>query len=119
TEASIVMLHYREQCWKPSVVIEAALGMGPQAVQWRRAVALVRRTVRLEVIHAYLIARMHVPSWLGIQRRRMTRCALSLSAENFFAAFRCLFVEALLRRCGRLDIELIQMQRCKLGRDQI
>ena len=52
-EAVVVIDHLAERR-EPTVVIEAALRVGPQPVQRRSPVRMIGRTIRLEVIYADL-----------------------------------------------------------------
>src|SRR5437762_4668208 len=80
---------------------------------------MVRCAVRLEVVDADLAALMQVParlrpSWLGVAAG-----AVGFPAEQLVTAFGRVLVEAALRRSWRGNRQLIEMQRRKLGADQV
>src|SRR5437660_7992897 len=62
---------------------------------------------------------MHVPSWLGHQRLRVTAAALPFAAEYFFAARGSRTIKTTLWRRRSRKGELIEMQSSQLGRDLV
>src|SRR5512142_1788664 len=64
-EGGVVVRDDRGQVGEAAVVIEAALGVREQALERRRAIALVGRALRLEVVDADLGGGVHVPTGLG------------------------------------------------------
>src|SRR5262245_45921964 len=71
-EELVVVGHHVDQRCKTSVVVEAALLMCPQSGERTRAVAVVGRAIRLEIVDADLAGGMQVPPGLGVQRRNVT-----------------------------------------------
>ena len=95
--AGVIVVHNIQQGGKAAIVIEAAFGMCPQAIERSSAVATVRRTVGLKIVHADIRSQMHVPSRLGHQRLDMAAAALAFAVENFLAARGCRMIKASLR----------------------
>src|ERR1044072_8155880 len=77
----VVVVDHVEQSGEPAVVVEAALGVRPQPLERRRAVAVVGRAVGLEAFDADLRRQVHVPAGLGEQRRHVAGGAPRLAGE--------------------------------------
>src|SRR5437879_1396787 len=87
-ERLVVVLDDGEKRRIAAVMVEAALLMRPQSLERRRAIALVRRSVRLEAVDADFVGGVHRPSGLGKERRHMTRRAARRAGEDGLAAIR-------------------------------
>src|SRR6202011_3496511 len=107
------------QCGKAAIMIEAAPGMCPQAIQRRGAIAAVRRAAGLKIVNANVGRQMHVPSRLRHQRLHMAAAALSFTIEGRLAACGCRAIKAACRRCRRRERKLIEMERREFGRDLV
>src|SRR5690349_2552538 len=97
--------------------------MRPQAVQRRRAIAIVGRALCLEIVEADQArgvgrAIVEVPARLGERWRSVTASA-SFGVEEFLTALRRCRIEASLGRCRSGKRELIRLERCQFGSDQI
>ena len=81
---SVVMFDDVLQSGEPPVMIEPAFVMAPEASEWRRAVHVCRRAIRLERIHTDFARRMKIVPRLREKRRHMAGGALPLAIENSF-----------------------------------
>ena len=88
------------------VVIEATFRVGPESFERTGSIALVRRSLGLEVVDANLLRRMHVPSGLREERRHMTCAAPPGAVEDFVTAARCDRIEKMRGRRRRRKREL-------------
>src|SRR6476660_549979 len=113
------MIYNIQQGGKAAVVIEAALGMCPQAVERSSAIAVVRRAVGLKIVNADIRGEMHVPSRLGHQRLDMAASTLTFAIEYCLATRCCCAIEAASRRRRRRKGELIEMKSSQLGGDLV
>src|SRR3954449_4400440 len=102
-----------------TVVIEAALQPREQSTERRRAIALVRRALRLEVVDANLGRLVEVPARLGEQRLDVAARASRAAGEDLLACFGRAWIKAAGRRTRRIERELVELQRRQLRRDEI
>src|SRR4029453_13522623 len=98
---------------------ETALHVTPKSLERGRAVVLIGRAQRLKRVDADLVRRVHVPAWLGEQRRHVAACAAGLAAEQRSTAACGCGVEGAAGRSRRPQAQLIVMQRGKLRGDQV
>src|ERR1700674_4030827 len=117
--ALVVVRNNILQSREARIMVEAARGVGPEAVQRRCPVTFVRRSVGLKVVRTNFTRGMHVPTRLGIKRWHMTSGALSASVEDNFASFGCFLVETPGGWHGSGNGELIKQKRSQLRRNQI
>src|SRR5690606_40697600 len=80
-EVLVVVGNVVFQGCKSTVVVKAALGVGPEALQRRRSIAAIRRALRLERIDADFLRRVHVVAGLRKDRRDVAGRALRLTGE--------------------------------------
>lgn len=118
-EKAVVVLDDVVESGEAAIVIEAALGMRPQALQGRGAVAQIGSAARLKIVHADFLGRVQVPARLGKERRNVAGSAPRLPGEELLASGGGVWIEAAARRLGRGNGELIEVQRGKLRSDQI
>src|SRR5437763_2870223 len=109
-EECVVMGHHIEQRREAAVVIEPALLMRPEPRQWRGAVHVRRRAVRLERVDADLGGRVQVVARLGEERRHVAARAPRLAVEQRLAAARRRRTEGAGERLRCGDGQLIEMQ---------
>src|SRR5207237_4731604 len=83
---AVVVVDHVEQCREAPVVVEPALHVREQSAQGGRAISLVRRAVRLELIYANLRGLVRVPPRLGEERRDVALRAGGFPTEERFAA---------------------------------
>src|SRR5262252_1853683 len=98
-----------ERC-EATIVVEAALGPHEQPSERRGAIALFRRTLRLEIVDSDLRSRVHRPTRLGEERIDVAGTARRLSEEEVSAAVGGCLIVALLRRLRRCEGQLVLMQ---------
>src|SRR5579871_2147580 len=101
--AGVIVVHNIQQGGKASIVIEAAFGMCPQAVERRCAVAIVRRAACLKIVNADIGSQMHVPSRFSHQRLDMAAAALAFAVEHCLASRCCRAIKTPPRRCRRMQ----------------
>src|SRR5688572_30221817 len=81
----IIVIYDVPKRGETTVVVKAAFRTCEQPIQRRRPVALVRRTVGLEVINANFGRRVHVPAWLGEERGHVAGRTPRLPIEYGYA----------------------------------
>jgi len=113
------VIHNVQQGGKAAVVIKAAFGMCPQAVERSCAITVVRRTAGLKIVNTDIRSQMHVPSRLGHQRLNMAASTLTFAVEKFLTARGGRAIKTTLRRRWSRKRELIEMQSRELGRDLV
>src|SRR2546423_2419717 len=105
-ERVVVVLHDGEQRRESTVVIKAALLVRPRALERRRAIAMIRRAIRLEVVDADFRAGVHRPARFAEERRHVTARAARSAVKERFAACGRGPIEAPFRRRGRWNRQL-------------
>jgi hypothetical protein len=118
-ECALVVVDNFVQVLKLAVMIKTALGMGEQTPQGCRAIAPIGRTIRLEIIDADLLGRVHAPTWFGEERRHMAGGAFAGTIEHLLPTLSRLGIEASLLRLRRGHGELVEVESGELGGDQI
>src|SRR5579859_1853167 len=112
---AVVVVHDVEQRRETAIMIEPAGAVKQPARERGRAIPVVRRAARLEVVDAHLLSRMQVPTGLGERRRHMAGGALALTVEDNLAARRGDRIERARWRRGRGQRELVEVQGRQLG----
>src|SRR5262249_49786986 len=118
-EYAVVVLDHVEQRREAPVVVEAALLVRPEALERRRAVALVWRALRLEVVDPDLFGGVHVPTGLRVERRHVAARAVRAAPEQLLAARGGRTIEAAARGPRRGERQLVEVKRRELGRDAV
>src|SRR5262249_15633655 len=85
-ERVVVMLDHGLERGEAAVVIEAAFRVRPDALERRRAITVIRRPIGLEVVDADLLAGVHRPARLAVERRHVAGRAACLPLEERLAA---------------------------------
>jgi hypothetical protein len=108
------VLHDGFQVLEASVVVEAALRLGEEALERGGHVRVARRAVGVEVVGADLLAAVRVPACVGEERRHVAACALPFAVEDLFATPCGTRVEGALRRSWRRQRKLVEVERGEL-----
>src|SRR6185437_5798349 len=118
-EERVVMLDYIGESGEAPVVIEAALGVRPQAAERRSAITAIGRAIGLEIVCTNFLALMHVPTRLSEERRNVASGAFRDAIKEFFAALGCFVIKTVGGRLGRENRELIKVQSGELRTDEV
>src|SRR5882724_5075313 len=117
-EMVVVVIDHLAQGGEAAVVVEAALGVGPEPLQGGGAVVIVGGAAGLEVVDPDLLGGVQVPPGLGVERGHVAVGAAGL-AENLLAALSGGGIEAAGGRRRRRDGELIEVEGRELRRHPV
>src|SRR5215211_5247867 len=92
------MVDHIQQGGEASIMVETAFRVGPQVLERRGPVAMVRRPVCLEGIDADFFGRMQVPARFRVQGWNMAARTLCFPLKKRISTCSCLGIEASLRR---------------------
>src|SRR4051812_37364324 len=100
-------------------MVKAASRPRKETAQRRGAIALIGRAIGLEIVDPDFRRSVLVPTGLGEKRRHMTTGAIGFPFEERLASLGGGSVEAAPRRLGNQQRQLVKLQSCQLGGDQV
>src|SRR5579864_913662 len=115
---SVVMVNHSVQIGEAPVVIEAAFEMGRQRAKRRSSIALIRRPIGLKAVDTDFGGLMQVPTRFGPERLYVAVVASCLAAKQPVPTCSSRLVEGH-RRIRCRNGELIELQSCKLGGNEV
>src|SRR3954454_14533578 len=104
------MIHHVQQRSKSSVVVKASFAPGEQTAQRSSAIALIGRSVHLEVINPDFGRRVHVPTRFSENRRHMADGTLRFVFEQNLTSARGRPIKTPFWRLRSRNGQLIKMQ---------
>src|SRR5215213_8578705 len=113
------MLDYVAQRREAAVVIEAAFRVCPESLERSGSITLVWGALGLKVVDTDFLGRVHVPSWLSVDRWHVTGRTLCRTFEHSLTSCGSGGIKAAGRRRRRGDCELKELKRRKFRGDQI
>src|SRR5262249_3646532 len=118
-EVAVVMLDHVIERREATVVVKAAFSTYEQPPERCGAIALVRRTLRLEFVDSDLRPGVHRPTRLREERLDVAATARRLSEKEVAPTVGGRLIVALLRRFWRRERQLILVERRELRRDEV
>src|ERR1051326_1465232 len=108
-EAVVVVNHIEQSCKAP-IVIKTALHMSEQSAQRSRAIRIIGRAIRLEIVNPDVRRLVRIPARLSKQRRNVTLSAGCFAVEDQFSASGGGSIKTAFRRCRWRDCKLIELK---------